>query len=507
LNLGRTWRVSILALACLPTLLVSASDNGSAMAAQYHFVGSGGLAGNTNLPTLKRLAALPSTAAFGGLVMDEVSALLADQFHLEKGPSAKTLFRPLLSDLWRAESLGSFAQNHSNALHFVLAIRLDRAQAWHDHLAPAFGGPGEGFTAEGFSGWRWSRAGADLTPLSIISAKDWLIVGLGDDLRTLEEEYLKQIAQEGRPAPALLKNLLQADFDLAQLGPWLPPVVHLFKPARVHLAVSAKADRFDIAAHLAYAEPIPWTPQPWQIPTELIRSPLISLTAANNEAAFLNLDANFLRMEHNPLTNQYCAWALGQVAFQTYMEWPVPNASNALQALSSEAPQALNPELKRINNGEIIWLPDRRRLVLSKLGLVVPALEAAPAKNGEYLLFSLFPLSFDAIAAPQELWKQIQGRSDLVYYDWEATGPRLQQWRLLSQMLFYPPEARNAETLEATVLKENWLNSIGFPKANTVTEVTRVAPNELSLVRNAPLGFTGIEWILFSDWISRSQPR
>jgi hypothetical protein len=485
--------------------LVSANDHASSIAAQYHFVGSGGWAVNTNLPTLKRLAALPSTAAFRGLVLDEVSALLADQFHLEKG--AKTLFSPLLSDLWRAESLGTFVQDHSNALHFVLAIRLDHAQSWHDHLAQAFGGPGEGFTSEGLSGWRWSKAGASLTPFSLIAAKDWLIVGLGDDLKTLQEEDLKQIAQEGRPAPALLKNLLEADFDLAQLRPWLPPLVRLFKPARVHLAVSAKADRFDITAHLAYPEPISWTPQPWQIPAELIRSPLISLTAANNLAAFLNLDADFLRMEHNPLTNQYCAWALGQVAFQTYMEWPVANASNALQALSREAPQALNPELKGINNGEIVWLPDRRRLVLSKLGLVAPAVEAAPAKSGQYLLLSLFPLSFDANPAPPELWKQIHGRSDLVYYDWEATGPRLQQWRLLSQMLFYPPEGRNAETLEATVMKENWLNSIGFPKANTVTEITRVAPNELLLVRKAPLGMTGIELILFSDWMSRCQPR
>jgi hypothetical protein len=186
------------------------------------------------------------------------------------------------------------------------------------------------------------------------------------------------------------------------------------------------------------------------------------------------------------------------------MEWPVPNASNALQTLSSEAPQALNSELKGINGGEIVWLPDLRRLVLSKLGLAVPAIEVAPAKSGQFLLLSLFPLPFDANPAPQELWKQIQARSDLVYYDWEATGPRLQQWRLLSQMLFYSPEARNAETLEATVIKENWLNGIGFPKENTVTEMTRVSPNELLLVRNAPLGLTGIELILFSDWISRS---
>ena len=66
---------------------------------------------------------------------------------------------------------------------------------------------------------------------------------------------------------------------------------------------------------------------------------------------------------------------------------------------------------------------------------------------------------------------------------------------------------RNAERLDATVIKENWLNGIGFIKGDAVTELTRVAPNELALVRNAPLGLTGLEWVLFSDWISRAKPQ
>ena len=37
--------------------------------------------------------------------------------------------------------------------------------------------------------------------------------------------------------------------------------------------------------------------------------------------------------------------------------------------------------------------------------------------------------------APAELWKEIEGIDHLVYYDWEMTSDRLQQWRLLSQML------------------------------------------------------------------------
>jgi hypothetical protein len=221
-------------------------------------------------------------------------------------------------------------------------------------------------------------------------------------------------------------------------------------------------------------------------------------------AAFLNMEPAFSRLDCNPLTNQFFVWAQNEMPFQTYMAWPVPNASNALQTLSIQAPAAFNPDLKRLDRGEVVWLPQRGRLVLSKRGMLVPYVEVAPAKEGQFLLLSLFPLALDRKPAPEELWAQIKGRANLVYYDWEATGPRLQQWRLLSGMLLNLPQAGSDETLDAAVLEEKWLNDIGAPKGNTVTEITRTAPNELSLVRTSPLGFTGLELILLSDWISRS---
>lgn len=36
---------------------------------------------------------------------------------------------------------------------------------------------------------------------------------------------------------------------------------------------------------------------------------------------------------------------------------------------------------------------------------------------------------------------------------------------------------------------------------NTVTEITRTAPNELEAVRTGPLGLTGIEMFLLADWL------
>ncbi|MGO8696508.1 MAG: hypothetical protein ACLQVY_02135 [Limisphaerales bacterium] len=513
MNFERTFLFWLLALICLAPEARGAPANPLPIAARYHFAGGERVASGTNLATFNRIAALRTTAAFQNLALDEASAAAVRGIGLEGRASAKVLLKPLLADLLHAESLGAFARASSNVPDFVLALRLDAARAgfWHENLAQLFGGPGEKITAEGYSGWRWNTATGPGLPTNsdsfwIVPARDWLLVGRGDDFLAMQAEYLQGISRQGSPGSALNDSLMEAEVDLSQLASWLPEGARLFKPARVKLTVTAKADHFHINAQAVYPEAVPWASRPWQIPTELVRNPLISFTAGEDVAAFLDLGPSFERIDHNPLTNQFCAWALGDMVFQSYMAWPVPNASNAVQALSAEAAPAFDPYLKRLNHGKIVWSPEKGRLVLSNLGVVAPSLEAAPVQQGQYLFLSLFPLASASKPAPVELWKEIEGHHDLVCYDWEATGPRLQQWRLLSGILWHSSPVGDDETTETAKLKEDWLNAIGSPKGNAVTVITRTAPNELSLVRTAPLGLTGIELIVLSDWISHSKP-
>lgn len=486
------------AILCLPLLSPAATNDTPQIAAQYHFAGAKRLAATTNLLTLNRIRALPSTAAFQKLVIDNVSAVLSARLGL--AANAPAMSSPLLADLLQTESLGAFGPSSANLLDFVVALQSDtnRTHLWQDIFARALGGTVEKFTAEGFDGWRWNRAASG--SLWIIPARDWLLVGRGDALLPLQVQYLQAISRQGRPGASLKENLLEADVDLPALAPWLPDWMRFLRPARLKITLAAEADNLRTTAQVIYPEPIPWNSQPWQIPTNLIRSPLLSFTAGQDVAAFLNPAPAFVHLDNNPLTNQFCAWALGTTVIETYMEWPVPNASNALETLGSQAPAAFNADLKRFDRGEVIWAPRLSRLVLSKRGIVAPYVEAAPAQAGQFLLLSMIPLSLANKPAPAELWAQIKGRADLVYYDWEATGPRLQQWRLLGDMQLRASEAGN-DDFDAMIIKEKWLNGIGTPKGNSVTEITRGAPNQLSFVRASPLGFTGIELVLLSDWI------
>ncbi len=490
-----------LAMASLPCMAPGATNDAAKVAAQFHCAGSARLTGNTNLVVLNKILALPSTAGFRNLVLQNISGLLANGLSLGTNAPTASLIEPLLSDVLKTESLGSFGGSASNPLGFVLALRLDAkgAQLWQDNLAKALGGPGVKFAAEEFNGWRWNRGASN--SLWIVPARGWLLAGRGDEFLPLQVEYLEQVKRQGRPAPPLQTNWLEADVDWARFASWLPDWSHLLRSARIKITVTPKMEILHTAAQVIYPEAIAWKSDSWQIPTNLVRSPLTSFTAGQNIAAFLNPGPILSQVGRSLLTNQFCAWVKGQMPFQTYAAWPVADAANVLEKLSKEASAAFNADLKQFNGSELVWQADEKRLFMSNLGMVAPDLTVAQDRGRQYLLATMFPLSSKDPPAPDELLNQVNGHTNLVYYDWELTGPRLQEWRLLGRILLTRMGVKTHEMKAAKGIEERWLAGLRPLVGNTVTEITNVAPNELSVVRNSPVGFTGIEIFLLSDWL------
>jgi hypothetical protein len=492
----------ILAVLNLPDAALGATNEAANAAARYHCAGVAQLTANTNLATLNKVFALHSEAAVQKLALSRISGMLAGALDFGSNAPAASLLEPLLSDVLATESLGSFGGAAANPLNFVLALRLDasRSQLWRDNLDKAFGRPGEKFAAGEFSGWRWNRSGAD--SFWIVPARGWLLAGRGDEFAPLQAEYLQQVSRQGRPVPPLQENWLEADLDWTRPDVCAPDWARLLKPARLKISIAAEKDNLRMAARVIYPEAMPWKSDPWQLPKQFVGSPLVSFTVGQDVGAFLNLSPAFSRLDGDPLTNQFCAWALDSLPFLTYMAWPVVNATNVLEGLSTEAEAAFSPGLKEFNGTELRWLEDQRKLVLSNLRVILPSLQAVHDAAGEYLQLGLFPLPPAHKSAPDELWKQINGRTNLVYYDWELTGPRLQHWRLLGRMLLSRSRAPTEHVMRAQRLEEKWLGELAPLVGNTVTEITRVAPNELSVVRTAPVGITGIEMFLLADWLS-----
>jgi hypothetical protein len=290
------------------------------------------------------------------------------------------------------------------------------------------------------------------------------------------------------------------------------------------MAISAEQGGFHMTSHVTYPEAIQWQPHPMSLPTNLVREPLLSFATGQNVEPFLKSDETLSRFCTNPLSDQFYFWSMGEMAFQNYVAWPVNDPSNTMMTLSAQAIDALNPKLQKLDGTELTWLPKTSQLVWSKLQLIAPIVLPAPKQDGQFLLAGLFPLTPGKAPAPKALWKQLEGQTNLVYYDWELTGPRVRHLLTVTQVLpilqmlgVGPGEPLvagassakpGADALAAPGVQsrlnvqEQWLLGLAPFLGNTVTEVTKTGPNELTVLRNSPFVFSSLELVLLSHWLN-----
>jgi hypothetical protein len=498
-----------------------ALGSGDAVAVQYYFAGAADLAGNANFTQAKEILNTPPAKHFQDFVLNRLAGVYWKALQFDPAGDPISLLRPLLRDLLQVESAGSFGGRDANRMDFVLAARLDAksAAAWQKNLETALQGKGEPLTEEGFSGQRWNRPGNN--SFWILRARDWIVVGRGEDLLPIRTEYLQSIKQDNRPATVMKDSWLSASVDWPLLATWAPLAHCPLKLARTIVDVTASNEKMRATAYVSYPEAVPWESQPWRIPKGLVGSPLSSFTAAQDLAPYLNSNETLARLSNNPLASQLFCWGLRALPLQSYAAWTVADATNVMRKLGPQAPSLLNPILEARNHTQLSWLPKRDQLSWLHLQLGGATLEPAHDKSGDFLLASLFPMEPEHVPPSDQLWSQVEGRDDLVYYDWELTGLRLIQWRLLSELLPVLPQpfavdaahrpkagqkpkppSLSKQTQIALVVTEAWLASLTLPPANTVTEVTRTSPTELTVVRNSQFLFTGLEWVLLSHWLA-----
>ena len=503
-------RLSTIFLAAISASLAAAiaplnAAGEDAVAVQYHFAGASDLSHDTNFEAAGRILQSPAGAEFKTLVLNRLARVFWSDLQFDPGGEPDQALRPLLDDLLQVESVASFGASQDN-LSFVLAARLDsnRAQVWQQTLQAALREKAAPFTAEGFSGSRWDNA------FWIVQTPNWIVVGRGDGLASVRTDYLQQLQKTGRPWPALKDSCLQAviDWPLLTAGNPAPPIP--LKPARMTVDMTATGGRFHVTTYLSYPDAVPWTPQPWRIPKDLVREPLISFTATQGVEPYMQVNEVFSKLATDPFTNQFFCWAQRVMPFQSFMAWPVNDAGKVLKDLGREGVATVNPILAQWDHSQLSWVGASSEITWIKSAVMGPFLRVAPSKEGDYLLAGLFMGEENFPVAPDTLWTQFENRSDIVYYNWELTGVRVRQWRLFCELtpLLAPVSGHGSSTatgkksMPPLFVVENWLTELESALGNTVTEVTRTAPDELTVTRSAPLVFTGLELVWLSYWLA-----
>jgi hypothetical protein len=173
------------------------------------------------------------------------------------------------------------------------------------------------------------------------------------------------------------------------------------------------------------------------------------------------------------------------------------DATNVMKEVAGWLPEFVSNYLTN-PPGKFLWISNRAEWVWSGLPMLIPHLRAQRSGGHEYLVGGLFPLPVQSNTAPAELFAQVTGRTNLVYYDWELTDQRLPHARQSFQLWDIINRRRMQSTNFAT---QRWIVETAPLLGNTITEITLSGPRELSLVRKSDLGLTGFEIALLGRWI------
>ena len=482
------------------------ADPGPELAIRWESVGAARLAGDTNATLLHGILEAPSTEnlladVLGRLARTPERCCPALEGTPEPGPTE--LIRPLLEDLLRRPLLAEAWMRKAGEVGWTLAIRLeaDRAAMWRTNwhaLTTAFGASTvPALSRDEARDWKavWTEAGF-VSRLDCVD--EWCVVSWGKAPLPHHAGVLEQLEADDTgldPEEAWLK--LEA---APRLWTWLwdRPACEDWPRARLQLKGRGANLRSNL--RLTYLKPVSMNLEPWHIPTNTVREPLISFTAIQGIGTLLPGLSLVQELGLESAPNQVFGWAQSQVPFCTYFAWEMPDRTNAIRRLADTLPEMRRKYLSQLEFGEFAFQPELTRTAWRKLPILVPFVDPALGDDLDFVVAGVFPVANPRSTAPPELYAQLRGRTNLVYYDWEITQNRVNDWRTLknyySMLSHYAPPDANDPT-QVWLTDTNVTHRLG----NSVTEVTLTSPQELALVRTSAIGLTGFEIAWLMRWL------
>jgi len=484
--------------AMMAAVVTQASPPAPDLMARIHFAGAGQISADTNAVAFTNLWCSPEAQALREQTLNKLSRAPYNWFKskiLSGTNDEAGQLRPLLDDLLGAEWFLQVRDTTNGSPEFALAIRLNavRAQLWQTNLGNVL----ETWTAMSVqkiqNGWELKK---HLPPnlIRFVRIGDWVVFGWGQDKLLLNDELVRRVLAEKRPAPAEKNNWLTADLDWPRLARWFPSLSAVDLPETRWQAVG-RSGNLHLDGRLIFPQPLAMTLEKWRMPTNTIHQPFISFTAARGIAPWLEKQNWAQPYEVSPAPNQMFIWALAQMPLQTFAAVPVPDGKKALKELEQKLSAHTNwqshfmmPVTMVMTNDQISW---------RGMPFIVPNLRVLHEPTGDFLFAGVFPNSPKSRPLPPELFTQLD-RTNLVYYDWEITGERLKLLPQLTQLALMVTRHRQ---LDAQSAAAKWLDRVGPTLGNTVTEVTQTAPDELTFMRKAPGGLTAVELTALANWL------
>jgi hypothetical protein len=413
-----------------------------------------------------------------------------------------------LNDLLQEESYVEIQAPSNAPASLAFAIRLNEAQAdqWRTNL-PVILEPllhSRAVLQPDGNGWSLPTADPNQT-IQLARAGHWTLVGFGPQPNRVLATLAERIGRDGVPFVSAGTNLwFEADLQPSRLAVAFPTLnsqlstLNRFKTLN-HLAFSLSGDGANVITHarVTLDHALPTDLEPWHLPMNLLHEPLTSLTAVRGVSSWLAEWPVWHDLSAGAAPDQFCLWSLDDNPYQVYLAAPWPAAD--VSRLTQNLVQKENPWLAANNYISFDRTPAGDGVTWGNLPDIKPFIRSVTTGSDSWLYAGLFPdTNTAALPPPSGLIQDILRRTNLVYYDWEVTGPRLQpalQVMQTARLITHHPQL----SLQSASLQ--WLGSI-IPRLGTsATIVTRTGPDELTVLRRSTLGLTAVELHLLTGWL------
>jgi hypothetical protein len=325
-------------------------------------------------------------------------------------------------------------------------------------------------------------------------------VGAAQDTNATLGDLLACLQRDRTPVASPATNSwLEADLDLRWLASalsiaWSPPEGW----PTMSVAVTGDGQSIRTSGKLNFPRPLALELEPWNIPTNLVREPLIGFTAIRGVRSWLAPLKTWSDLQLSAPPNQFYFWALQGIPFQTYFAAPRPDASNQVSRLSDFLMLKGNPWLATNGTGNFARSAGSDGVTLTGLPFMALSFQSVASDGGAFIFGGLFPSPGTNQPPPAALLVTVSSWTNLVFYDWEITQPRVTAWisilqilRLVSHKAQLPPDSAGMA----------WLTAAAPRLGNCVTVVTKTGPGQLSFLRQSGAGLTALELHLLADWL------
>lgn len=478
-------------------------------ALRWHGVGTRQLADNRDAQRLRTVLEEATTRRLVDYLFDRLAASparLLPAGAIPAGLDTRPSIRPFLEEFTRAESYLDLHIRDNQASELVVAVRQDDAKydQWRTDwtaLVKALGAaePQATAAANGVSAcFEAAKPGSD-TVCRLARNGSWTLLAFGARGSAGLAALAQRVSKGAPPAAADGPAWCEVEADLPALARLLGWPAAVTWP-RATVQVAGRSANLRAQARLVYAQPLELPLGSWRIPTNTIREPLVGFTAVQGIRPWL-LSATPLRELGLPaLPNQVFGWAQRQVPYQVFYSWEMPEPGQTILSVTNRVSAWLTNHWPWLSTGELSVFTDPPRLVWSRIPIAAPFITPGAAQDPGFVYAGIFTQGDQKTNVPPELYAQILGRTNLVYYDWEITEPRVEGWLRIKDIYWMLKRYATRGTNE---IGRNWLLDTNVVRhlGNSVTEVAQVSARELQARRTSAVGLTAFELVALMRWI------